>query len=135
MPLGTTRLATNVERILRAWPGATISHRSVDAVRVTREVGDRGIVVLATPEAFEIRLPTVDLTGGAHSPVPSTRLWRRIRADRIDDPALIVVLRHAHATRGREFRPCRLCHRDMPVEHRAGSTCHACASQHRGTVY
>jgi hypothetical protein len=103
--------------------------------RPHRVGGERGIVVLVTPEAFEIRLPTVEWTGGTHSPVPSTRLWRRLRADRVDDTTLEQVLSRAEAARTREFRPCRFCRREVPVEHRTGAACHPCASRHTGTAY
>ena len=40
--------------------------------------GEEGIVLLITPEAIELRLPTVEWTEGTHGPAPTSRLWRRI---------------------------------------------------------
>ena len=38
---------------------------------------DEGIVILITPEAIELRLPTVEWACGAYGPRPISQLWRR----------------------------------------------------------
>ena len=102
--------------------------------------GEHGIALLLTPEAVEVRLPTVDWTRGTHDPVASTRLWRRLKLAQLGGeegnwPELWPAVDRALAVRTNEFRPCRYCKQLTPVEHRTGRACHGCASTHEGIVY
>ena len=47
--------------------------------------GQEGIVVLVTAEAIELRLPTVEWTSGTHNPVETSRAWKRLAADGLED--------------------------------------------------
>ena len=93
------------------------------------------IVVLVTPEAFEIRLPTIKWTGGTHGPVATTRFWRRVRSASVDVARLQAVIKEASEVRRSEFCLCRFCGESFPIESRLDDVCHGCASQHLGVVF
>lgn len=122
-------------RALRCLPGARLE-RTRDAIQI-EEGGDKGVVVLVTPEALEIRLPTVEWTSGAYGPAMSSRLWKRLRAKKIGAGAeeLTAILQQARRARSREFKRCRYCKELFPVEHRHGNACHGCAQRFEGVVH
>jgi predicted RNase H-like nuclease len=98
--------------------------------------GERGIVVLVTGEAIELRLPTVEWTAGTHAPAETSRLWRRLNADPLSDAELAAEIERARGARAAEFIACRYCGRRTPLEHRVGEdVCHACAEQHENVVF
>jgi hypothetical protein len=113
--------------------------RTQDAIEL-RYGDERGVALLLTPEAIELRLPTVEWTGGAYAPANSTRLWKRVKLESVMTEsyswrALAPLVEKALAARKKEFRLCRYCKADTPVEHRTGRACHSCASKHEGIVY
>lgn len=117
-------------------PGCAVS-RTRDAIQIDY-LGDRGVTLLLTPEYVDVRLPAIDWTQGSHGPVASSRSWRRykIRRDRDDGVTPLLDLVHRGLDKRRsEFRRCRFCGKDVPVEHRTGNACHGCASAHLGIVY
>lgn len=98
--------------------------------------GERGLIVLVTAEAFELRLPTVEWTAGTHAPAETSRLWRRLAADRLSDAELAAHIDRARADRAAEFVTCRYCGRRTPPEYRVGEdVCHTCAEQHDDVVF
>ena len=67
---GSRLVERNAERVIALMPEGRIE-RTRDSLQI--DIGDeRGIVVLVTPEAFEIRLPTVEWTCGAYGPAASS---------------------------------------------------------------
>jgi len=112
--------------------------RTRDAIQIDY-FGDRGVTLLLTPEYVDVRLPTIDWTQGSHGPVASSRSWRRYKIVRPDtDDGMTPLLDLVHGgleRRRREFRKCRFCGKEVPVEHRTGDACHGCASEHLGIVY
>lgn len=73
-------------------PGACVE-RTPDLIQIN--LGDfrdeKGVVVILTPEAIELRLPTLQWRG-SHTPVTSSKLWKRIDLDNsksFDIPQLI----------------------------------------------
>jgi hypothetical protein len=128
-----TAIETTVERLLLLLPGSRVD-RLADVARLEIGGGD-GIVALVTPEAIELRLPTVDWVG-SHDPVPSSRLWRRIKTAELTDEELSGWVSRALAARAREFRECRFCKAKVPPEHRhSKNVCHGCAERHLGVVH
>jgi hypothetical protein len=129
--------------VLELLPDATIE-RTRDVI-VLSDGGDEGIVVLVTPEAIEVRLPTVEWTGGAYGPVPSSVLWRRVDREQLGSAELAALIESARVARRAEFVPCSFCHVPTPREHRVGelvdeggariNACHGCASTHLGIVF
>ena len=98
--------------------------------------GERGLVVLVTAEAFELRLPTVEWTAGTHAPAETSRLWRRLDVDGLSDAELAAQIERARAARAAEFVACRYCGRRTPPEHRIGKdVCHSCAERHEDVVF
>ncbi|MDA0300904.1 MAG: hypothetical protein O2822_00080 [Chloroflexi bacterium] len=120
---------------LRSFLAETHEERTRDAIQISSG-GDFGIVVLVTPEAFEIRLPTTEWAGGAYEPTESSRLWRRVSAARVDDGALGDLISKARAARIAEFKRCRYCGETFPPERRHSvNVCDGCAEAHLGVVH
>jgi len=116
------------DRVLGRWPYATVT-RTRDFIQIDISVDETGLTVLVTPEALELRLPTVEWTTGYAGPVESSRLWRRVtwRALGSDDERLAEVIEAGLARRAREFAACRRCGRRVAREHRLGRHCHGCS--------
>ena len=126
----------NAARVLAVLPGASVS-RTRDAVQLDAEFEDGGVSVLVTPEAVELRLPTVEWTTGYAGPVASSRLWKRVLWTSIaaSDEQLAALIEQALARRRREYATCRFCRGRVPREHRIGRACHGCASGHGLAVF
>lgn len=130
---GPRLVERNAERVLALIPASQVE-RTRDAIEI-RWGGEEGLIVLVTPEAFEVRLPTVEWTTDYAGPAESSRLWRRVRADKVSEQRLGDLLQGGLAARAREFRSCRHCKKSFPTEHRTGSVCHECASARDGIVF
>jgi hypothetical protein len=134
---GGRQVERNAARVLDLYPTANVE-RTRDAVQIdirTDADGERGITVLVTPEAYELRLPTIEWTAGACGPADSTRYIKRVKAQRLTDEALASRLQEAIARRDAEFVPCRYCGRPTPPEHQHRDACHGCAEQHLDVVH
>ena len=123
------------ERVLGWQPDASVT-RTRDCIQIDH-CGEEGIVVLVTPEAVELRLPTIEWTKGSHGPAASSQLCRRIEdAFEIPDDELGAALHACLEARREEFRVCKYCQRRLPREHMfAEDTCQGCASEHLDVVY
>lgn len=130
---GPTRLESRTQQIVDLVPGCEIT-RTTEMIQI-RFGSMEGIVVLVTPEAYEIRLPTIEWTYGAYGPAAVTRLWRRIEGTEIDESALRKAIEDAEAARRGEFSPCRFCGERVAIEHRHGDVCHGCAERRLGVVH
>lgn len=130
--------------LVRTVSGA-ISTRTRDAIQIdipgneqvaSEEMFHPGIVLLLTPEAIELRLPTV-MWLGPHTLVSTSSLWKRVAWTRIrSDNALLALLEAARAARREQFNRCRYCGRLVPPEHRhREDVCHSCAERHLGVVH
>ena len=127
----------NAARVLDLYPHAHVS-RTRDAIQIdihTDPDGERGVTILVTPEAYELRLPTIEWTSGAYGPAASTRYLKRVTTRKASGEALEALIRDAIARRDAEFRPCRYCSRPTPPEHRHRDVCHACAERHLDIVH
>ena len=78
---GPREVDANARLVLDLYPEAVIE-RTRDAIQLEID-GETGIVLLVTKEALEIRLPTLEWTGGTHSPAAASRLWRRLEWNRV----------------------------------------------------
>lgn len=131
---GLLRVERLALRVLDHLPGAELE-RTRDVIQIDWG-GEKGIVVVATPEAIELRLPTVEWTQGAYGPAASSRLWQRVRTDEMDNRSVQDLIDAALAARREAFHECRFCGRRFPPEHRfSEDVCHSCASKHFGVVY
>jgi hypothetical protein len=119
--------AKKVEQLLRT----PIRERTRDAIQLT-EPADLGIIVLLTPDAIELRLPTI--VWQIH-PIPSSRLWKRIEFPvAISEVALAISA--AREARSTQFHRCRFCGDLYPPERRhSDDVCHGCAENHLGVVH
>ena len=131
---GLRQVDTMALRVIGYLPHATVT-RTRDAIQIDAN-GAEGIVVLVTREALEFRLPTVEWTMGAYGPAYSSRLWKRVKADSVNDTRLRELLDAAQYARSAEFQTCRYCGQKFPPEHRINkNTCQSCASQYEHVVY
>lgn len=132
---GLRAVEANAERVLGLLPGAAVT-RTRDAIQIDSG-GQRGITVLVTAEAFELRLPTEEWV---HDPCPPPAecscLWRRVKAAGLSDEKLATLLKEARQARLDQFKKCKHCGEEFPPERRhSRNVCHGCASQHEGVVY
>jgi hypothetical protein len=99
--------------------------------------GERGCTVLITSDAADIRLPTIEWTGGAYGPRESSRHWKRVALRPMDAAyrRLIKIIQAARAARLAEYQNCCFCKGEFPPEHMTDDACHSCASAHRHIVY
>lgn len=134
---GPTRVEELAVEVLEALPAAT-ALRTRDCIEIV-EPGDDGLVVLATPEGVELRLPTVEWTCGSHGPAPSSRLWKRLPADEVDHATLADAIGRARRSRRRQVRRCVHCGQPTPPEHAhtldGDWVCHGCAERYRNLVH
>jgi len=108
--------------------------RTRDAIQIDWNDQEE-ITILITPEAVEFRLATVDWIG-PHSPVPSSKLWKRVPIYELTEEALPSLINEAREARRAEYLPCRFCGQLVPPEHRIeGDVCHSCAERHLGIVF
>ncbi|HKQ50438.1 MAG TPA: hypothetical protein VJZ71_20365 [Phycisphaerae bacterium] len=120
--------------VLDKFPGAVVE-RTRDLIQIGKPDDDRAVVVLITPEAIEIRLPTLEWPH-PHVPAPSSRLWKRLNWEGLTDKRLTRLLEEAAAARAAEFATCRFCGESFPPESRDGAdVCHGCAEEHLGVVH
>ena len=127
----------NAARILERYPVAHVE-RTRDTIQIdirTSRDPERGVSIVVTPEAYELRLPTIEWTAGAYGPAPSTRYLKRVKVDNVSDKALAELIETAIARRDAEIIPCRYCSQPTPPEHRHGRACHGCAERQIGIVH
>ncbi|MBL1178846.1 hypothetical protein [Pantanalinema sp. GBBB05] len=120
--------------LLEHLPGAEVE-RTRDLIQINYN-GTEGIVLFVTPEALELRLPTVEWTAGSYAPKPSSKLWKRLQWNQVWANELPDLLQATLTARRREFRNCRYCHKPFAIEHMFSKTaCHSCASLHEGVMF
>ena len=130
---GLRTVERNALRVLDFFPHHRLT-RTQDAIQIDDEE-EMGVSTLVTAEAIEIRLPTVEWTGGAYGPAAASRLWKRVPIESLSDQQFVELLFEARAARRAEFIECRYCHRLVPREHRDGDVCHGCQERYEGVVH
>jgi hypothetical protein len=130
---GFTQVESFAVKVLELLPEATFE-RTRDVFQIDWK-GERGIVVVITPETMELRLPTIEWTMGAYGPAPSSRLWKRVKIDTLVDKNLLKLLLSARDARVKEFLVCRYCKRELGPERMHDDVCHGCAEKHLGIVH
>lgn len=113
------------------WREGGVLERTRDAIQVTfadPTDGDAELSALLTPEALELRLPTIEWTAGSHGPFLGSRLWRRVPWARIAEGQEGAWLDELAAAYGRHLRKCVRCQQTFLPSRMAGRTCHGCFS-------
>lgn len=72
---GPLYVERNANRVLALLPESTIE-RTRDCIQIDCG-GEEGIVVLVTPEAIELKLPTIEWVS-SYWPATSSRSWKRV---------------------------------------------------------
>ena len=121
------------KKLLQMFPDASIS-RTRDCIQIDH-MGDRGVVILLTPEAVEVRLPTTDWTQGSHGPVASSCLRKRHSFSEDSESDMIASIGEAVIERQAQFKVCPYCQNEFPTEHMAEGACHGCAEKQLGIVF
>lgn len=122
------------------WVGAVARHWFVPdwTKRCSHEIiyhQQKLFEVVLTPEALEVRLPTVAWTQGAYGPAASSTLWQRVLWESISTADVYALCTDALRVREKQFVPCRFCGREFPPEHRHDDVCHGCAERELGIVH
>lgn len=120
-------------RVLDLVPGARYA-RTRDVVEITYEANDETFVILLTPEAIEMRLPTVDWVT-PYTPVASTTLWKRVALAKVDPVSLPSLIAGARLAYVRTLRACKYCKQKFAPCHMTRTACHDCATKCEGVVY
>jgi hypothetical protein len=124
----------NAKRVLDLLPSSTVE-RTRDCIQIDC-LGEKGIVILVTPESIELRLPTIEWTMGAYGPATSSKFLKRINVNEKTDEELGNLLKDALKERQKEFKTCRYCKKSLPPEHRINKdVCHGCAERYLGVVF
>ena len=122
------------QQVLKTVAGARCS-RTRDAVEVCYECDGETFVVLLTPDAVELRLPTVDWVT-PYTPVLSSKLWKRVALEKLQEGDLPKLIAGAGQAYAKTLRTCRYCKQKFPPCHMISrKTCHGCASKHEGVVF
>lgn len=113
-------------------PGSTME-RTRDCIQIDFG-GEEGIVILITPEAIELRLPSIEWVS-PHWPAGSSKFWKKVEVNNVTDGELDTLLREALDERQKQFKKCRFCKRHLPPEHMHDDVCHECAEKYLGVVH
>jgi hypothetical protein len=106
--------------------------RTRDCIQIDY-LGEEGVVILLTPEAVDVRLPTIDWTQGAYGPAASSRLQKR--HELADSSGIMKSIHEALSKRQAQFNECPYCHKTFPPERMAAGACHSCAERHLNVVF
>jgi hypothetical protein len=120
------------QRLLKIFPEANAA-RTRDCIQIDY-LGERGVVILLTPEAVEVRMPTTDWTQGSHGPAYSSRLKKRHSLDD-SESEIMTSIEDAIVARQTQFKTCPYCHEEFPPEHMVDDACHGCAEKHHQIVF
>jgi hypothetical protein len=114
-----------LSRRIEALMNDALQERTRDVVQLT-EPDERGLTVLVTREAVEIRLATIDWI--SHARTASSLFWKRIPWRRLEGEGLAAALSAAREARARQFKPCRRCKVLTPPERKIDARlCHSCS--------
>jgi hypothetical protein len=127
------RVERNADRVLLLLPKSTVE-RTRDCIQIDCG-GEKGILILVTPESIELRLSTLEWKD-QHLPNLSSRFWKRIQANETTDIELETLLKEAIKERQNEFRNCSYCGMTYtPERMHSEDVCHVCAEDHLGVKY
>jgi hypothetical protein len=123
-------------QILEMLPGAH-AERTPDVIQIN--FGDfrdeKGIVVILTPEAIELRLPTIEWLG-SHTSVRSSKLWKRIDLHNSRNLDMAQLIASAQEAQAQTFGICKFCSQKLPSGWMSQQdVCQSCAEKHLGIVY
>lgn len=129
-----TQLEKNALKILKHLEGAIVE-RTSDSIQINYN-DLKGITVLVTSEAFEIRLPTIEWAGGAYDPVQTSDLWKRIEIEEINDDEIQGLLHLGLKEQVKHLGTCEYCKKEFHESQMDGETvCHGCAERELGVLH
>jgi hypothetical protein len=91
-------------------------------------------VLVVTSESLELRLPRAEWPH-PNIPAASSRLWKRVDWEGLDDATLTRLVDEARRARHSEFTACRFCGRTRAPEFLTDGACDDCAAEHLGIVH
>jgi len=131
-----TLLHRHIRAVLEVVPEHEPKVTCTDNVAEIAWGGEMGLVLLVTAEALEVRLPTVEWTGGPHVAAVSSVLRERFEWDDSDTTWIQEAIDAGLRARRRQFRRCKYCGERYPPEHRIrGDVCHGCAEAHEHVTF
>lgn len=120
------------------WRQPYVLTRTRDAIEVRfpdDQDDDGELVVLFTPEAIELRLYTIDWTGGSYGPAASSELWKRVSLRKHGDKPVGGLLDDLAAAHEARLETCIHCGESFIDARMAGDACQACAVRVEGVVF
>jgi predicted RNase H-like HicB family nuclease len=123
-------------QILEMLPGAC-AERTPDVIQINS--GDfrdeKGVVVILTPEAIELRLPTLEWLG-PHTPVQSSKRWKRINLENSKNINITKLIASAQEAQAQTFGVCKFCSQKKPTGWMfRQDVCDSCAEKHLGIIH
>ena len=136
LQLGNLRFekwAAQVEQLL---PGVTVERTSEVIQLTTGDFRDElGLVILLSPEAIELRLPTL-IWDGPHTPIKTSRLWQRLALDDLKESQLPRLMAEAQTQQQQSFCDCKYCGQRNPKSWmHSPDVCQSCAEKELGVVH
>ena len=123
-------------QVMELLPGAKVE-RTRDVIQI--DYGDfrdeQGLVVILTPDAIELRLPTIEWLG-PHTPVSSSQLWKRVNWNKSKKLNLSKLIASAWAAQKQTFGECQYCGKRQPCGWMfKQDVCDSCAEKHLGIIH
>ena len=129
-----TVIEKNALKILKHLKGSSVE-RTSDSIQINYN-DLKGIVVLVTNEAFEIRIPTIEWAGGSYDPVQTSDLWKRYEFKEINDDEIGQLLNHGLDEQKKHIRTCSHCKKEFYESQMHSETvCHGCAERELGVLH
>jgi len=150
---GPRRLFERIATVVTRWRSPFTLDRTRDVIEIRFSTGQgvgADLVVLVTPDALELRAPTIEWTEGSHAPAASSELWRRVVWSENDHVYFRLVNAveeenadaeiHEHldalaAAHEASLKTCTHCNEVFFPDRMAGGACQGCAEEFEGVVH
>ena len=91
-------------------------------------------ILVVTAESLELRLPRSEWPH-PNIPAPSSRFWKRVGWEGLDDATLTGLVDEARQARSGGYTACRFCGQRRSPEFLTGGACDDCAARHLGIIH
>lgn len=139
-PYEENRAIDKIARLVASYVPSAKMERTRDVYQFTQE-DPEGFVVVLTPNAIEIRLPTVEWTEGYAGPADCSLQFKRkkIKHGKFSLKKLQALIQLVRDARRAETKCCHDCGTPTSPEHaheiHGDWVCHGCAERFRGVCH
>ena len=136
LQFGSLRFEQWAAQVSQLLPEAKVD-RTTEVIQLT--TGDfrdeLGVVILLSPEAMELRLPTLNWDG-PYTPVKTSCLWQRLALNELKKSQLPRLIAEAQAQQQQSFFNCKYCGQRNPEGWmHSPDVCQSCAEKELGIVH